>query len=242
MSRIISMSLGNFRDWDESLDANRLIRHVRKLDINGVEINYGSEDLLNFKLSVTNKEWLRNLDFISIHSSNIAGNNKSEDEIIKNLDALNDLYEAVNAKNIIIHSTGLPCKKLLKNYKFKLSVENLRPKARVSINDLRKVFKEYPNIGLCLDVSHAYFYSKNETSRLIKMFKNRITQVHLSGTYRRKDHTLLMNNVTKEFLKSIKPIKKLSVPIVMEEAFRVKSLSIVRKEIKFVNKFLDSKQ
>ena len=143
------------------------------------------------------------------------------------------MYQQVNAKDVIIHPLDLPSPEILAKYPFKVSTENLVKKRNVTITKLEKIFQEYPNIGLCLDVAHAYLWSKDETQKLIDAFSERITQFHLSGTYRKKDHQSL-RIVTKKFLSSIEPIKKLNVPIVIEEEIFAKDLNYLKEEVEYI--------
>ena len=83
---------------------------------------------------------------------------------------------------------------------------------------------------LCLDVSHAYTCSRHETKQLAQAFADRISQIHLSGNYRRKSHQSL-RKVSKAFMLSIRPIMELDVPIVIEEDMGIESMRYVREEI-----------
>ncbi len=235
MSKIISFTLGNVWRWNKSQNRNRLISYVKELNINGVEITFSSkEDLYAFKLSKKNEKWLKSLDYISIHAPfKLVRKANDEKEIIKQLDLISNLYDKLNAKNVIIHPNDLPKSKILNRYNFKVSTENLPKKRNISIFDLKKILKEYPKIGLCLDVSHAYFWSKNETGKLIKAFKDKITQIHLSGTYRKRDHQSL-RKVSDDFILSIEPIFKLNVPIVIEEEIKIKSMKFLKEETDFI--------
>ncbi len=84
-----------------------------------------------------------------------------------------------------------------------------------------------------LDISHAYLRSKYETARLIREFGSRLSQIHLSGTYRRKSHQSLQS-VSRDFLQTIEDIKHLEVPLVIEEDFKVKSIAGVKEELTFI--------
>ena len=85
---------------------------------------------------------------------------------------------------------------------------------------------------LCLDVSHAYTCSRHETRKLAQAFAGRISQIHFSGTYRRKSHRSL-RKVSKAFMLSIQPIMELDVPIVIEEDMEVESMHYVHEEIAY---------
>ena len=85
---------------------------------------------------------------------------------------------------------------------------------------------------------HSYTINKNETLKLVEAFKDRITQIHLSGTYRKKHHQS-MRIVTKDFLKSIEPIFDLDVPIIIEEDIKIKDIGEVKKEISMIKKLFE---
>ena len=127
---------------------------------------------------------------------------------------------------------------LFRKFKFDVITETV-PKAHHEYKNLKleNVFRKYPEIGLCLDVAHSYRNSKDETEYMVKKFKKRIKQIHLSGVYRNRDH-ISLRFVTKDFLKSIEPIRELDVPIIIEEGFGKNNFKSIRKEIKLVRKLL----
>lgn len=235
MARIFSFALGNIWRWNKNR-AN-LIRYARMFDVSGVEITLAeAQQLFDFKISAEDRKWLRNLEYVTIHAPFFDFKNAKDEISAKNyFDRVSELYKEVNAKNVIIHPNQLPPKDLLEKYDFKVSTENLDSKRHYYIRDLKKIFTQYPKIGLCLDVSHAYTFDKNETNKLIKEFKNRITQIHFSGTYKNKQHQSLVA-VAKNFLKSIEPVKALNVPIVIEEDVEVKSIKYLKEEIAYIKK------
>jgi endonuclease IV len=235
MKRVISFALGNIWRWGESKNRADLIQYAKNLGVDGVEITFSSkEELYNFKLSEEDLNWLKSLKYVTIHAPfKLKRKSKDKQEIIKQCDIILKLYQQVNAKDVIIHPLDLPSPEILAKYPFKVSTENLVKKRNVTITKLEKIFQEYPNIGLCLDVAHAYLWSKDETQKLIDAFSERITQFHLSGTYRKKDHQSL-RIVTKKFLSSIEPIKKLNVPIVIEEEIFAKDLNYLKEEVEYI--------
>jgi len=240
MTRIFSFALGTIRQWTKSKNRNILIKYAKKLDISGVEITFATkEELYSFKLSKNNKLWLRRLSYITIHAPfKLIRASKNKEEIIRQLNIISNLYNDIKAKCVIIHPTDLPPPKILRQYNFTIATENLAKRKHITIRDLKKNFKKYPKIKLCLDVSHAYLWSKYETNNLIKAFKNKISLIHFSGTYRNKEHQPL-KNITKDFLSSIQPIKKLKVPIIIEEDIKIKNLKFVKEEIKIIKKLIN---
>ena len=117
-----------------------------------------------------------------------------------------------------------------------VSTENMVKRKNITIAKLKKIIKEY-NLGLCLDVAHSYFWSEKETKKLIDEFKEVITQVHFSNNYKGKDH-LPFNKVSKRFLRSIDPLKKFNVPIIIEEDIKTKDFDWNR-EISNIKRILN---
>jgi len=247
MKKVYSFASGNIWGWTKTKNRNILIDYIREagLDIDGVEITFASkEELYATRLSKKNSSWLRRLNYATIHAPfKLVRKAKDEQEVIKQLDIISRLYKEVGAKNVIIHPPDLLllAPEILGRYSFNVSTENLPPRVKISILDLRKILNKYPKMGLCLDVAHAYFWSKHETEKLVKNFKNKISQIHLSGTYKKKDHQSLQV-VTDNFLSSVEPIKKLGVPIVIEEAMDTRNLKYVRAEIEYIKKYFQSLQ
>lgn len=237
MARIISFALGSVWRWEKSPNRNDFIKYVKNLDIDGVELTFSSkEELFAFKLSQDNEKLLRGLDFVTVHAPfGLVEKADNEQELIKQLEVIAKIYQQVGAKNVIIHPHDLPDRQMLDKFNFKVSTENLRQRRKITIADLEKIFVKYPKIGLCLDVAHAYSWSKNETSNLIKAFGHKITQFHLSGSYRNKDHQS-MRKVSPNFLASIELLLKAKAPIIIEENIKIKSEKYLKEEVEFIKK------
>lgn len=233
--RVISFALGSIWRWKR----NRadLIRYIRKLDVDGVEVTLGfKHELVSFvsSLSESDRDWLRSLRYVSIHAPfNLADKLQDEKEVIGQLVLIEKLYKEINAQNVIIHPDALPRPDLLDRCKFNVSTENLEPFKKISTKDLEMIFKKYPKIGLCLDVAHAYFFGKHETKKLVETFGDKITQIHFSGNYKLKDHRSL-RKVSKDFLSSIRPIKNLTAPIAIEEDIKKESVKYLKDEVGYV--------
>ena len=181
---------------------------------------------------------MRKFKYISLHSPfNLVKKAKDRKEVIGQLDILAKLYTEIGAKNIIIHPDNLPPPEILYKYNFKVSTENLKKKHGFGALKLKKILRKYPEIGLCLDTAHAYSWSDYETRELIRSFKNRVTQVHLSACAAGKDHQSL-KRASQNFLFSIAPIKKSSFPIIIEEDIKTANFKYIKDELDYVKNFL----
>lgn len=236
MARNISFALGNIWRWEKSKNRDDFIKYAKNLDIDGVELTFASiEELFAFELSKDNEKFLKSLNYVTIHALFNMDEAGNEEETMKQLNAIAEIYKRINAKNVIIHPNCLPDRKLLDRFSFKVSTENLRKKRNITISDFKKIFEKYPKVGLCLDVAHAYSWSKQETEKLIKFFGDRITQFHFSGAYRGKDHQSL-RVVSDDFLSSIDLLFKSKMPIVIEEDIKIKNEKLLKEEVNFIKK------
>ncbi|OGI25988.1 MAG: hypothetical protein A3J76_03795 [Candidatus Moranbacteria bacterium RBG_13_45_13] len=240
MPRIFSFALGNIWRWEKSKNKDRLIKYVRNLDVSGIEITLSSkEELYSTKLSTRNTTWLKSLEYVTIHAPfELVKKSENRRELIKQLDVIARLYKEVNAKNVIIHPDNLPPPDVLQKYKFNVSTENLSISSKYKSLNLEGIFIRYEDIKLCLDISHAYSWSRREIEYLVKKYRPRISQIHFSGTYRKRTHQSLQI-VSKDFLKSIRPLRDLHVPIVIEGDVEKKDIMFLKREFRYIKKYFN---
>ncbi len=233
---ILSIATGNMYRWHQPKDTNQLIGYCRELDIDGVELTYaGKEEFLDQPITQENIRYLSSIEYVSIHSPfkhTFKGNEESIDLLAK----LSDLYRKVKAKNMIIHPDKIARYSMVDDDIY-VSTENLHKKGRYNFQEISIVLEKNPKIGLCLDVCHAFSISDEETGLIVERWKDRISQVHLSSVFRSRRH-LPMQKASKRFLKSIEPIKDLSVPIVLEADFVEKDLDMIKEDIRYVRNLL----
>lgn len=235
MARIIAFAFGNIWKWEKSINRAGLLDYIMKLDVDGVELTLATKkEVLAFKASKKQLAWLRKLKYVSIHAPFGLARESDEKELKILLDRIHEIYHLTNARTVVIHPNDLPPPEVLKGYEMHISIENLKPKRKFPVEKMEKIIKEY-EASLCLDVTHAYFWSKYETARYVKRFKGNISEIHLSGNYKKKDH-LSLRQVTPMFMKSIEPIKNIDAPIIIEEGFDNKSLKFAKEEVALVRK------
>lgn len=210
---------------------------ISELDVDGIEYTYGR--FYNERIP-TEKDFdiLRNYNFNSVHAPfrmSLDLMNQDEFEKIISLVAID--YKKMGAKNIVVHPTiVLPNK--LPNLDF--ITENLNPMKKPKLRPrlgFEKILNKNKDWNLCLDASHAYDWGVCETERIVKKWKHQIKQVHFSNNRYHKDH-LSFEKVSRDFLKSIEPLKELNVPIVIEEDMHYTKVSDIKKEIKRVRDIL----
>lgn len=241
-ARIFSFALGNIWRWDRSKNRNSLIDTIRALDIAGVEITLATrQDIHSFKLSGKNELWLKTLDDVSIHAPfGLFKESENEQDVFHQLDGIRKLYHQIGARGVVVHpEPELLHSDILNEFEIKFSIENLPRKSNVPLPCIQKILRRYPRMDLCLDTSHAYSWSKYEAGKLVQNFKERISQIHFSGSYRRKQHGSL-RNVSRNFLFSIQPVKRLEVPVVIEEDMEPNSLNYVRDELDYIKRLFSA--
>lgn len=241
MARLIGFSLGTIWRWVSKDNAAGLIDYARKLDIDGIELNFSRGMLLGMRLDRSQLAWLRKLRYVSIHApfelQKPVGVRGAE-EFAYQMDRIWELYRRVRAKNLIMHPGQLPGRRLLDEYDFRVSTENMSCGPGSTTAALKRILHDYPDIGLCLDVSHAFAVSSTETGRLVGAFESRISQVHISCTCGSRTHQSI-GRATAAFLSSIKPTMRLDVPFMIEEDVRKEDMERMKAEIRLVRNILD---
>ena len=236
VQRTFSFALGNIWRWDNSENRNALVDYVRDLDVNGIELTLAKKkNLYSLRLSKKNILWLKKLRYVTIHAPfNLFRESENEKDVSDQLETITRIYQLVGAKRVIIHPVPeLIQSDILKKYPIQISIENLPRKYNLSLPFIKAILDKYPRMDMCLDVSHAYSWSKYETGKLIQAFEKKISQIHFSGSYRQKMHVSL-RKVSKNFLFSIRPLNHLDVPIVIEEDLEIKSFRYLRQELEYI--------
>ena len=238
MQRIISFATGNLHRWGNYGDKDHVLRYVKGLGMDGVEMTFASKDeLSSYKLSKENEKWLRALPYVTIHYPWAGVNREDMVELSGLLDKVAELYDRIGARNVIIHPRGLPGPEIMGKYQMRFSTENMKKGHNAPIPETKSILDKHPDMGYCIDVSHAYTISKEETGKLAEAFGDRVTQVHLSGTKWGRHH-LSMREMSRDFMRSIRPALEMDVPIVIEEDIGKKSERYLKEEVGFIKKML----
>ncbi len=224
--RDIGICIGNLGRWGEK--TSNIKKILSNIEIDGVELVFkNNKELNNFKLSKKDAFFFFIYKFISIHAP--WKEYQISDTSLKKLDKI---AKSLNLLTVVVHPTQIKQNKW-KTLCFPVSTENLKKDRKHET-----ILEKNSDVGLVLDVAHAYAFSPNETKKIIKKFKERIVEVHLSSRVKGEDHEAF-KLFTKGHLRSIESIKKLSCPLVLETSTAFsENKKKIKKEIKEVRKWL----
>jgi hypothetical protein len=203
------MSFSNgclWRLFKDNISFNdKSIKKLRKLPIDGVELNLGgTERFTNFNLSKDTAKFLKTLKYNTIHFPGTKDMN--EDEV---LSKIRGICRLINSKNVVFHPTDLKDFNILTSYDFKASIENKDAREEFSTVELVKDFlKKHQHMSLTFDIAHGYSVYNDEATIFIDEFNDRLVECHISIL---KDwvhwfsHLSNVHELMEEFANKIRP-------------------------------------
>jgi len=228
MKKMICFATGNLWRW--SRKRAKIFDIAKQFDFEGIEFTFVNEKELA-KFEIRDKDFISNLDYVSIHSPFYYHtlSSKTQKKAIVDLETV---YSKINASNVVFHPVKIDhYDVLMKN--MLVSIENLTPRIDMNNEIFKKILDVNPGLGVTLDVNHAMVKSEDEINVLVKMFKDRITQMHCSAYIDEVEHQPL-HLAGEEYWDKIKIIKKLKVPLVLEADFPKGEIDMVKKELEFL--------
>ena len=241
--RLLSFATGNLYRYIADFN---LVEFIDKLGTDGIEYTYGKSYGERIITKSDENILLKKKD-ISMHVP--FGFMKNPINLEKDTQDFKKIlldYKRIGAKRLVLHPNQILSKELLligKKQGVEYITENL---SKRTVEDKYKnnrrfsfetILNEHKDFGLCLDVSHSYSWSKNETKFIVDKWNDRIKQVHFSITHYNKGH-LGVNSASKSFLDSVKCLHELDVPIVIEEDMLSINPIEIKKEINRVKKIV----
>ncbi|MCK4589496.1 MAG: hypothetical protein KAT77_03575 [Nanoarchaeota archaeon] len=231
----LGVSTGSFYKPGKWIGTQKAIKEISKLDIKNIELGFiDFERVFKFDLKQAKKD-LKGFKTIGIHLPAIHYKKNKETEFVTKVMFL--LYKKLKADYVVTHSGWVKNPHYLKNKKWKVLIENDTGSYKTGYKKFGNFIKKH-KFNVLLDVNHASDYGLKEVNNYIKNFKNKIKVVHLAGGHKRKSiwHKSF-SKATKKFLKSIESIKKLNIPIIIEDnKIGVREL---KKEIKKVKEWFN---
>jgi len=244
MPRKIIFSTGNY--FKVYSDDNRKIDSCLKLDVEGVEILLAvASQIKNFRLKKGNIKRLKKLELNTIHLPFALSakkryiyfyNSRIYRDMMKRVAKIADM---INAVNINLHAHQLKNPKLLADFPFHYTFENITESHGWGMNDYKMLFKKNPEFGMLLDTSHAI--RTCQLKEMVKNFRKKINFIHFScatGPGHGNDHYMAhrYNEPNKKLLDAVKNLK---CPVIIEagaeEGLTQKDME---KEVAYVRKWL----
>jgi len=233
---MLGFAIGCLHSWVKDDNRASLLDYPRKLNLRAVEITLGPMNEFNaFNPSKKQLKWLHSLDYVSLHAP-FRTRGLDLDMIATKTKKIFDL---VNAKTVIVHANNISMIDAF--YKrMPISIEHMEVRRNISLKDFKKIVDKYPKASICMDVSHNYTHSVNETKHMLNLFGNRIKEIHFSGSKYKKTHTTMANS-PRAFFKSIKPLIKTDIPIIIEEDCPKSTFSWLKSEVNTIRNLLQLK-
>ncbi|MBT5023164.1 sugar phosphate isomerase/epimerase [Candidatus Woesearchaeota archaeon] len=233
--RLIGHATGNFHLFDLTLDEK--IQQIKELGCNCTEFTFATkEDLDQALLSLDSSEFIKTLDYVSVHAPFRFEYGKN-DETYTLLNKLFYFSELVQASHITIHHNLIQddwvVDKLL-NSGIKTSFENLKKGNPYTMSDYFQILKQNPGVGLVFDAGHALTYSENYLKEFLTKLKptNKLDQFHISDCYGGKPHRPIKNP---NFLNHL---KEFDVPFIIESKYSPDEKDVLKKDLDIVRMYL----
>ena len=244
---VIAISTGSCYDLGlNPLESIHFLEKYKHL-IQGIEVALATpQEFKEFKPDNKALEFLKSLDFVSIHlpfQEVRYANNKETQELLTKAEAL---AKQINAQHLIIHPNTVDDFNSLKT-SIPICIENLNKKPEnkgyFTVEEMSQVLKQQPNLYLALDIAHALGNNINPTEFLT--LKNKIREIHVNGQWIKKgnlkEHGFLTEG-TPEQLEKVKETLKLNVPKVIEADIYPEKLPLLEKEIQLIKQLETSQK
>lgn len=240
MQNPICISTGCVYKFSE--DRNILIDILRPLAPAGIELSFShpQEHLLNFRISEANLEYLRGLEFNSIHAPwrEIAyGQNQTSESV---LEKIVELYKQINARNIVFHQEQIEdynsIASLLKaGCAVSLENDDWR-KPEHSVQNVRLALERDKGFGFVLDFAHALSFSPEEVREYMDQFSSRLSEIHISIINKELEtHDFLHLSDNAEIRELLQPLNSVATPMVLEAVVPApEEIALLKKEMEYL--------
>ncbi|MBW2998658.1 TIM barrel protein [Candidatus Woesearchaeota archaeon] len=222
MAKQLGISTGSLYTWYEELDDN--ISIIRGTKLNAVEVVFASPGQLDQELSQDNIDYLKSLDYVSIHAPFLdhLGNDLHyhKDSIThKLLDKLYDWYRKLNAKALVVHPHLISNYEIFYGYDFNICIENMPLEKNFSLKEIRNILNHHKNFKLVVSTSHSLTYEIEHLNEIIDEFKDRIQHIQLSDSYYNSLDLLEKNRsqlISCKDLSKFLKLRDLNCPMILE--------------------------
>jgi hypothetical protein len=194
-------------------DFKRGLEMLRGRDTDVVELSALREHELLPLVSAASQLDLKQFRYIAIHAPSFI-EPSHESEAVGQLRHFGD-----RGWPVVLHPDAVCNWNLWEPFGRLLLVENMDRRKDIgrTADDLEKIFERVPDAGLCFDVGHARQCdtSMTEAYRILKRFRDRLRQIHLSEVTTRSVHERLSSS----FIVAVREIAEFipeNVPVILE--------------------------
>lgn len=202
-------------------DFKRALQELRTRTLNSIELSALRFNELRPLLESIPSLDLHQYGYISLHAPS-QFNEQQEHQAVHLLSSL-----APRHWPIVVHPDTIRNFSIWRAFGARLAVENMdrRKGAGRTADELKKVFSELPEASLCFDIGHARQFdtTMTEAYRILRLFRNRLCQVHISEVNSASQHDRLSFAAIVAFEQVANLIPE-SVPVIIES--RVSSQEI----------------
>ena len=225
-------------------DFNERIAKVRGFEPDGVEICLAKpEELLGFVVSEENLKYLLGLKWVSIHAP-VQNIMYCDDELSRKVLAkAEELARQINAQNVVFHRKEIEDPKILENYNFTASLENLdfrSPGCMQNVAEVKEELDKNNNLKLTFDFAHAFSIDPDSVSDFVKEFRDKIVEYHVAfldkdTSGRSSYHWFLHKNDSEQLRSLLRYLNNPDIPIIIEStAAKKEEVDWFAAEIKYL--------
>lgn len=222
----IGFSTGSLAKGDFKMALEMLSDHPR---VTAVELSALREAELPGLIANLPLLNLSQFKYISVHAPSKLFNH-SEDSIIEQLQQITG-----KSISVIVHPDIITNFSKWKGLGTFLCIENMDKRKPVgqTANDLCRIFEKLPDATFCLDLAHAKQVDPTmvECATMLRVFKDRISQFHISDVTSNSAHVPINVEAIKSFRKVAQLIPTKDIPFIIESPVPKNYIS---KEIDFV--------
>lgn len=233
MKNSILISTGTVYFIDK--DINKEIAILKEFNPDGYELSFHTlNDLLKSNLTYQSANYLASLKCNTIHAPfkgvRYGSNEASQNALIK----LFELYDEINAKNIVFHTESIFDYKCIQFQDCNTSIEN----NDLKMKDFRtckqaKEFIKSSNLKLTLDIAHAYQVYSMQPELFMTNLQDRIVEYHASIITEGR-HYFIYQNPKTAIINALK-LASPDTPVIIESSPKnVNELAFLKNEIKFL--------
>lgn len=226
-SRKLGIATGNFWRFFFPKDQNKILALLKpiceKHSIKAIELTYSFMNELDVPLSQESINFLKTMDYVSIHCPFYLSEERHEkfdvkkDKNMKKLfEKISYIYQQVNSKILIVHPEQISSLEDLDYFakKFSLNiVTEIESPEKFGLDEFMQ-FIDNTNFQFVFDTGHAEFHDIENIKKLIERFSSKICQVHLNKVADGKAHRAFYKNKISE---TVKLVKELNIPFMIEE-------------------------